>query len=372
MADRVGSAATEQLGRLAEEVPTDRLREQAQNLLSALGERAASVVNDKVTDAADRLMNLAENPGNIGLKAALGGGRAMAEGKSPLMAALGATASGVKENVKEKVKGVFGGGGKGKKGGGKKIKITNIVEDVDVGVPLRVAYNQWTEFGSFPTFMKKVESVDHESDEKSNWKAQVFWSHRTWQANIVKQVPDELIVWRSKGPKGHVDGAVTFHELSPTLTRILVVLEYHPQGLFERTGNLWRAQGRRARLELKHFRRHVMSRTLLDPESVEGWRGEIDDGEVVRTHEDAMAEEEEREREGPEGEEAEDEYEGEGEEEPPEEEAEDEEEEEEEPEGEGEEYDDEDEYDDEEEDEEEPPEEDELEDELEEERPRRR
>ena len=59
------------------------------------------------------------------------------------------------------------------------------------------------------------------------------------------QVPDEHIVWRSTGPKGHVDGAVSFHELPPDLTRVLLVLEYHPAGLFERTGNLWLAQGRR-------------------------------------------------------------------------------------------------------------------------------
>ncbi|MQA93058.1 MAG: cyclase, partial [Gemmatimonas sp.] len=94
------------------------------------------------------------------------------------------------------------------------------------------------------------------------------------------------IVWRSEGQKGHVDGAVTFHELGPNLTRILVVLEYHPQGFFERTGNIWRAQGRRARLELKHFRRYVMTETILHPDDVEGWRGEIRDKEVVRSGED--------------------------------------------------------------------------------------
>ncbi len=78
-------------------------------------------------------------------------------------------------------------------------------------------------------------------------------------------MPDDRIIWRSKGQKGHVDGAVTFHELAPNLTRILLVLEYHPQGLFERTGNLWRAQGRRARLELKHFRRHMMTQARAAP-----------------------------------------------------------------------------------------------------------
>jgi hypothetical protein len=88
-------------------------------------------------------------------------------------------------------------------------------------------------------------------------------------------------VWRSKGEKGHVDGAVTFHELTPDLTRMLVNLEYYPQGLFERTGNLWRAQGRRARLELKFFRRYITSEVLLRQDEVEGWPGEIHDGEVT-------------------------------------------------------------------------------------------
>ena len=70
-----------------------------------------------------------------------------------------------------------------------------------------------------------------------------------------------------------------------------MVLEYHPQGMFERTGNLWRAQGRRVRLELKHFQRHVMAHALLSPDEVEGWRGVIEDGEVVKDHETALEEE---------------------------------------------------------------------------------
>ena len=144
-----------------------------------------------------------------------------------------------------------------------------------------MAYQAWTQFEEFPTFMKKVENVEQQDDQTIEWKAQIFWSHRSWTAEIVDQVPNERIVWRSKGEKGHVDGAVTFHELTPDLTRMLVNLEYYPQGLFERTGNLWRAQGRRVRLELKFFRRYITSEVLLRQDEVEGWRGEIHDGEVT-------------------------------------------------------------------------------------------
>ena len=98
-----------------------------------------------------------------------------------------------------------------------------------------------------------------------------------------------------RATRGHVDGAVTFHEIGPRLTRILLVLQYHPQGFFEQTGNLWRAAGRRARLELKHYRRHVMSQVLLHPDEVTGWRGVIQDGEVVQDHESRLREEDDAE-----------------------------------------------------------------------------
>ncbi|WP_242882149.1 SRPBCC family protein [Actinomadura litoris] len=209
------------------------------------------------------------------------------------------TAKNAAEKPAEGAKGLFGRlkdtvGGALKKGGGggKKVKVTNIVEHTDVGAPRRLVYDQFTQFQEFPSFMKKVVSVDQADEEKLNWQAKIFWSKRTWEATIVEQVPDEHIVWRSKGNKGHVDGTISFHELAPNLTRVLVALEYHPQGLFERTGNLWRAQGRRVRLELKHFRRYVMTQSLTRADEIEGWRGEIHDSEVVKSHEDALKEEE--------------------------------------------------------------------------------
>jgi uncharacterized membrane protein len=267
---------------VSQALPTKRLAKEAQNLLNALAERALTSVAGKLGGTAERLIDRLEH-GGPGVKSALSGAKALAAGKSPFRAALGAGKTGVAEKIKQ----VFGGGG-----GKKALKLTNIVEQQDVGAPIRVAYDQWTEFESFPSFMKKVESVEQEEDEKLAWKAHIWWSHRNWESTVVEQVPDDHIVWRSKGPKGYVDGAVSFSELAPNLTRILLVMEYHPQGFVEQLGNLWRAQGRRARLELKHFRRHVMSYAILHPEEISGWRGEIRDGQVVKTHEEAVEEEE--------------------------------------------------------------------------------
>ena len=281
--------------------PMDKLKDAGRNALGALGKKAMGTVSDRVGGLTDKFDDVA-NGGPIG-KAVAKGAEQKAEGGSAVGGALKGAVSGVKDKI-------TGGGGESS-GGGKPTKSTNIIETIDVGVPLRIAYNQWTEFGSFPSFMKKVESVQAPDETKIEFRAKIFWSSRSWEATIKSQIPDERIVWRSKGEKGHVDGAVTFHEIGPNLTRILVVLEYYPKGFFEKTGNIWEAQGRRARAELRHFRRHVMTRTLLEPDEVEGWRGTIEDGEVVESHEDAVdrEEEEQAEDQSAEDEGAEDEYE---------------------------------------------------------------
>ncbi|MEU6079388.1 SRPBCC family protein [Streptomyces sp. NPDC047108] len=303
MADR-SSGSGGGNGGLSQDLHTDRLKEQVQDLLMVLAERAAGSLSDKVGGVTERLANVGPDGSGLGLMTALTGG------KSPVGALLGGGLSKVKDKAMEALTGGDGGGGGDK---GSKIKVTNIVEQIDVGVPVSTAYDYWTRFEDFPTFMKKVEDVEQgETEAELEWKAQVLWSHRKWQSTILEQVPDEMIVWESKAEKGHVDGAVTFHELTPNLTRILLVLQYHPQGFFEQTGNIWRAQGRRVRLELKHFRRHVMTDAFLNPEEIEGWRGEIHEGEVVSTGEEEEPEDEYEDEEEPEDayeEEPEDEYE---------------------------------------------------------------
>jgi uncharacterized membrane protein len=263
---------------------TGQLGGELGKLKDAVMSKVGSQAEKHMGSLTERLTDLSSGGGGGDAKKAAGAkaGEKIAGGESPVKAALSAGATG----IKEKVSGMFGGGKSGGKNG-KKLKVTNIIEEIDIGAPIDVVYNQWTQFQDFSGFMKKVENVDQKEDTEVTFKAQVLWSHREWKAQIVDQVPNERIVWKSSGQKGKVDGAVTFHELAPDLTRVLVVLEYHPQGLFERTGNMWRAQGRRVRLELKHFRRHVMTDSLLHPDDIEGWRGEIHDGDVQVSDEDA-------------------------------------------------------------------------------------
>ncbi|MFD8452239.1 SRPBCC family protein [Streptomyces coelicoflavus] len=181
------------------------------------------------------------------------------------------------------------GGGGSKGSGGGSVKATHIMETVDIGVPLRTVYDQWTQLQDFSGFTKGVQSVSPHDEVTSDWTAKIAFSTRSWKATVQEQIPDQRITWTSEGAKGSTNGVVSFHELAPRLTRVVVVVEYYPAGFFEKTGNLWRAQGRRLRLDLKHFARHV---TLTDEEEVEGWRGEIRDGEVVKSHEEALEEEE--------------------------------------------------------------------------------
>lgn len=318
--DTLKDTAKDTAKKAQDAAPTPELKDLLGQLASVLVNRAVSAVGDKVSDTAggvaDRLNEYAQGGGHGGLLAAVTGARKLAEGKGPLRAALSAGVSGIGDKVKSAV-GLGGGDGGGE--GKRDLKVTNIVESIDVGVPVDLAYDLWTRFTDFPKFMKKVENIEQPSDEKTVWKAQVWWSHRLWEATIIDQVPGEHIVWRSKGEKGTVDGAVTFHEIAPRLTRILVVLEYHPKGFVEQTGNIWRAPGRRARLELKHFRRYAMTWALLHPDEVEGWHGEIHDGEVISEGEEAEEGEQEQDEgeyeEEPE-EQDEDEYEEEAESEP--------------------------------------------------------
>jgi uncharacterized membrane protein len=260
----------------------DRLRTELTSYLTARAGKLADSLGDRVSGLTDGLNNAAENGGTLGGVAS----RVMG-GESPAKAVVGQKMKDVKDKTVDTAKNLVGAGdGDGRSKGD--VKVTNIVEVLDIGVPLRTAYDNWCEYEEFGTYMKGVRNVSRSDDTTSDWKVKVGPSTRGWEATVEEQIPDDRIVWSSEGAKATTRGAVSFHEVGPNLTRIVVVVEYTPSGFFEKTGNLWRAQGRRLRLDLKHFQRYV---TISAEEDVEGWRGEIRDSEVVRSHEDALEEE---------------------------------------------------------------------------------
>ncbi|MFF4250407.1 SRPBCC family protein [Streptomyces sp. NPDC001663] len=276
---------TGQLTDMAHSEAADRLKAELQEYLAAQTTRMMMGLGRKLGETTVKLNDIAEGNSPGFAKLALDGGRKLAEGKGPLRTALGVGATRAKDNVVQAFKGL-GGKSKRKKGAGK--KPTVILEYVDIGVPLRTAYDQWTQYQEFSTFAKGVKGANRSDDIQSDWQLKVFWSSRSWKAKTTEQVPDDRISWTSEGAKGTTKGVVSFHTLDDSLTRIVLLIEYYPKGLFEKTGNIWRAQGRRARLDLKNFVRFV----TLKGEATDSWRGEIRDGEVVQSHEDAVAEEE--------------------------------------------------------------------------------
>ncbi|WP_225079623.1 SRPBCC family protein [Streptomyces sp. CoT10] len=281
-----GAVKESPLSDLAHSEAADRLKAEVQDYLGAQAQRLLVGFGRKLGETTGMLNDIAEGNSPGFVKLALDAGRKVAEGKGPVRSVLELGASRAKDSVMGALKNLGGGGGKRKRGGGN--KPTVIIESVDVGVPLRTAYDQWTQFQDFSTFAKGVKSASRADDTSSDWQLKVFWSSRSWKAHTTEQVADQRIQWTSEGAKGTTKGVVSFHRLEENLTRVLLVMEYYPSGLFEKTGNIWRAQGRRARLDLKNYARFI----TLKGEADEGWRGEIRDGEVVRSHEDAVSEEE--------------------------------------------------------------------------------
>jgi uncharacterized membrane protein len=147
---------------------------------------------------------------------------------------------------------------------------SRIEESIDVQVPLRVAYNQWTQFEEFPKFMEGVEYVHQVTDQTLRWSAQIGGKQVEWKARITEQLPDRRISWQSTTGAPN-SGTVSFERLTERSTRITLQLEYQPAGLVENVGDFFGFVNRRAKGDLERFRTFVESRGA----ETGGWRGEI-------------------------------------------------------------------------------------------------
>jgi uncharacterized membrane protein len=153
--------------------------------------------------------------------------------------------------------------------------LASITKDIEVAVPVRSAYNPWTQFESFPQFMDGVKEVRQLDDKRLRWRAEIGGKEETWEAEIVEQVPDRKISWRSTSGTPTA-GTVLFEPIDAGRCRIMLTMEYEPQGLTESVGSALGFDDRKVEGDLKRFKEMVESQ----PAETRGYRGNIEDGQV--------------------------------------------------------------------------------------------
>lgn len=145
-----------------------------------------------------------------------------------------------------------------------------IQETVDVVVPVRTAYDQWTQFESFPSFMSGVERVSQLTDTKTHWQTNVMGVRREFDAEITEQHPDERIAWRTVDGPSHA-GVVTFHRLDDRRTRVTLQLEFDPEGLTEEVGSALGVVDRQSKGDLQRFKEFIEA----EGTATGAWRGDV-------------------------------------------------------------------------------------------------
>jgi uncharacterized membrane protein len=214
-------------------------------------------------------------------------GKAVADAKSNLGEKIG---SGIGDKVSEKIesaggpsgilkdtlKGAIGlGGGANNPSGTGKGRRMPIQQSVDIGAPLETVYNQWTQFEDWPNFMHRVVRVTQEDDCTLSVAVKIWGKTKEFTAQIETQRPDEIVKWRTSEGMTHT-GVVTFHELGPRLTRVLLALDVDPGGFFEKAARGLRHIKRAARGDLHRFKAYIE----MEEQESGGWRGTIEEGKL--------------------------------------------------------------------------------------------
>ena len=145
-----------------------------------------------------------------------------------------------------------------------------IEKSIEVNVPLRTAYNQWTQFEEFPRFMDGVKEVTQLDDTRLHWKAEIAGQDKEWDAEITEQTPDQRIAWTSRG--GAINGGVvTFHRLSDVTSKVMLQLKYDLQGFVENVGDALGVVSSRVQGDLERFREFIEKRGR----ETGAWRGQV-------------------------------------------------------------------------------------------------
>ena len=149
--------------------------------------------------------------------------------------------------------------------------MSTIEQSIEVAVPVGTAYNQWTQFESFPEFMSGVESITQVTPTRNHWVTNIAGVHREFDTEVTEQHPDERIAWTSvDGPKQA--GVVTFHRLDAGRTRVMLQLDFAPEGMVESVGDKLGFVSRRAAGDLERFKKFIEDRGG----ETGAWRGDVD------------------------------------------------------------------------------------------------
>jgi uncharacterized membrane protein len=149
--------------------------------------------------------------------------------------------------------------------------MSSFEESIEVNVPVHTAYNQWTQFEEFPQFMEGVERVDQLDDAHLHWVAEVAGKTHEWDAEVTEQHPDERVAWKSTTGKMNA-GVVTFHRLSDDQTKVMVQIDFEPEGMIENVGDALGVVERRTKGDMERFKQFIESRGM----ETGAWRGDVD------------------------------------------------------------------------------------------------
>ena len=253
------------VGLAALPVAVEQIAKRVAPKVSDLGEQAKGKISEAASDTASSVGDQAKQAvkGAAISKLTPGGDN----GQEGLLSKLTPGSSG-EEGDDDQGRAAPGQGGSGRR--------MPIQQSVDVAVPIKTAYNQWTQFEEWPRFMHRVEIADQVDDAKVAFSTKVWGITKRFEASIAEQRPDKRIEWNATEGLSHT-GVVTFHQLSDRLTRIEVTVDVEPDSLLEKAGRGMRHAKRAIRGDLHRFKAYV---ELNEDDVDDGWRGTIEDGDV--------------------------------------------------------------------------------------------
>ncbi|MFG2294556.1 SRPBCC family protein [Streptomyces sp. NPDC048603] len=149
--------------------------------------------------------------------------------------------------------------------------MSQVKESIEVNVPVRAAYDQWTQFESFPQFMDGVERIEQRTDTLTHWVTKIAGVQREFDAEITEQIPDTKVAWVSVGGETEQSGLVTFVPIDPSHTQVTLMMDFDPEGMAENIGDKLGFVDRQVKGDLKRFKHFIEDRGS----ATGGWRGQV-------------------------------------------------------------------------------------------------